>query len=155
MILDKFRTNKIELGIYTFLDSFDKSNDYKKSKQSIIDKLNCDDKYANFIIGECDNSNYFSGLSVNKNCLNQTLIDIRENLYVTRDGYKFIHQYELDNFNFFWIPFKTFFLILATAIITVIINNCFSNSNQSINIVDDVTSQKEVICEVVCDDTNN
>lgn len=153
-ILNKFKSNKIEIGIYNFLVTFHKTNNFKQSIEKIKNKLNCNAEYAHYIVSECIKFKYFDGVKANKSASNHIVLNIREHMYITRDGYQFIHNYRINKFNFFWIPFKNLVIIAITAIITVIINNSFSKNKQSVDISNKVASQN-IQCVKVCDNTND
>jgi len=153
-ILNKLKYNKIEIGIYNFLVTFHKTNNFKQSIEKIKCKLNCNSEYANYIVSECIKFKYFDGVTVNKSISNHIILDIREHMYITRNGYQFIHDYRINKFNFFWIPFKNLIIIAITAIITVIINNSFSKNKQGIDVSNKITSQS-IQCIKVCDNAND
>lgn len=144
----------IERGIYIFLTSFHKTNDFHKSSVILLKKLKCSDEYSNFIISECVKANYFEGLTVTSTTNNHKVIDIRQHLYITRQGYQFLHQYRLDKFNFFWIPFKHLTIIIVTAFITAVITNLFSDKKQVVNTRNKIISHG-FICIEVCNHSNN
>lgn len=148
------KTNRIEIGIYNFLNTFHKTNDIDKSFQKIKQKLKCEDEYARYIISECVTYEYFSGINFTRSINHSIHLDIRNHKYITRKGYQFIHDYKINKLNFFWIPFKNLVIIVITAFITVIVGNFFSNNKQSIEVSDNIVPQISI--EVpICDNSND
>lgn len=153
MFLKKYRSDIIEKGIYTFLNSFNKDGNLDKACLNVKRGLNCDDEYADYIVYECHESNLFDGIETSRTANNLYVIQELQNMRITRKGFQFIHQYRLNKFNFFWIPFKNLVIILITALITVLITNAFSIPDKDVKTSDKVIS-KDIVCSTVCNNSN-
>lgn len=119
------KSNNVEKYIYKFLTKFD-SSDFYTSFNYVCNKYSLEENYVASIVQECVNSKYVDGINTSNSINNYKHIDLKEHTYITREGYKFIHQYRLNIFNFFWVPFKNLVIIIITAIITALATHIFT-----------------------------
>lgn len=120
--------NKVKYNMYKFLTLLEKNHDYNKTYQELSSKI--DDYSLNFAIYECINKGYIDGVIYSKGKLNnQISLIASKNVYVTYYGYVFIKQYHATAKKIIW----HLFLMAATAIITVEINNLLSLPKQTSN----------------------
>lgn len=119
------KSNNVEKYIYKFLTKFD-SSDFYTSFNYVCNKYSLEENYVASIVQECVNSKYVDGINTSNSINNYKHIDLKAHTYITRAGYKFIHQYRLNIFNFFWVPFKNLVIIIITAIITALATHIFT-----------------------------
>lgn len=142
--------NKSKRNMYFVLSAFNKYNDMLKTQNYICNKLKItEDKFAQ-IISECVAHNFFDGIESSASINNRKHITYCEHVYITYSGYEFLKNYYEFIKNLLW----NLFLIIATAIITVMINNKFSDSNQNTCVANQITSQN-CSCIKICNNTND
>ena len=130
--------NKSKRNMYLVLSAFNKHNDISKTQKHICKKLKIDeDKFAQ-IVSECVAHNFFDGINSSSSMNNRKHVVYCERIYITYSGYEFLKNY----YDFLKKLLWNLFLIVTTAIITVAINNKFSNSNQDICRINQISSQK-------------
>lgn len=120
------KIKNVEEYIYKFLTKFN-SSDFYASFNYVCNKYHLEENYVASIVQECVNSNYLDGIAISNSINNYKHINLKEHVYITREGYKFINQYKLAKINFFWIPFKNLVIIIVTAIITAFATYLFKN----------------------------
>jgi len=120
---------KIDKYIHYFLKYLDKE-DLWTSCSYLQHKYKLEENYSYSIVEECVKSNYIDGVKVQSNASNGKHITCQSNIFITRNGYNFIHDYNQSKINFFWIPFKNFVIIFVTALITASVTT-FINKNAS------------------------
>ena len=113
------KLKNVEKYIYKFLVKFN-SNDFHTAFTYVCQNYHLEENYVASIVQECISSKYLDGIVSSNSINNFKFIELKEHSYITREGYKFIRQYRLKRFNFFWIPFKNLMIIVITAIITAI-----------------------------------
>ena len=120
---------KVDKYIYYFLKYLEKE-DLWTSCSYLQHKYKLEENYSYTIVEECVKSSYVDGIIVQSNANNGKHITRLTNVFITRDGYNFIHNYNQSKINLFWIPFKNLIIIAVTALITSIITT-FINSKSS------------------------
>ncbi len=142
--------NKSKRNMYLVLSSFNKYSDIFEVQKRICRKLKIDEVKFAQIVSECVERNFFDGISSLSSANNHKHNVYRDQIYITYSGYEFLKDY----YGFIKKVVWNLFLIVTTAIITVAINNKFSNSNQDICRFNQISSQN-CGCIKVCDNTNN
>lgn len=117
--------NKSKRNMYLVLSTFNKHNDIFKTQKHICKKLKIDEKEFAQIVSECVAHNFFDGIKSSSSINNCKHIVYCEHIYITYSGYEFLKNYYDFIKSFLW----NLSLIITTAIITVVINNKFSNFN--------------------------
>lgn len=122
--------------MYTFLINYNKYHNYDKVKKIMIKKIGEND--FNFTVSQCVDNHFISGVRYsNSTTTNYIHINRSTTLFITCYGFDFMKNYYANIKNLI----RDLFLILTTAIITVIINNKWSNLNECNNIINNVFSQ--------------
>ena len=111
--------SKIEKYIYKFL-IYLKDNNYSFASQKLKEKYKLNSNYVNSIVEECIKASYIDGIECINSISNFKHIIVREHVYVTRNGFIFLNQYQRNIINFFFIPLKNIIIIALTAFITSI-----------------------------------
>lgn len=128
--------NKVKHNMYIFLKSYNKYHNYDKVKQLMIEKI--DENDFNFAVSQCIDNHFINGIRyTSEKTTNYIHINHSEILYITYYGFEFLKNYYGNIKNLI----RDIFLILITAIITVIINNKWSNLDECNNIVNNIISQ--------------
>lgn len=123
---------KVDKYIYYFLKYLEKE-DLWTSCSYLQHKYKLKENYSYSIVEECVNSKYVDGIFVQSNANNRKHIMPQANVFITRNGYNFMHNYNQSKINLFWIPFKNLIIIAITALITAIVTTFINNkvSNKS------------------------
>lgn len=130
-----FSKNKVKHNMYKILKSLNKTNDYELTKNKLLNSMSEVD--FNYAIYECDRQHLLDGFICTKGAVNNNVfIKVPKRFYITISGYEFIKSYYSNIKNLL----RDLFLILTTAIITVVINNKWSNTDECRNIIDKVIS---------------
>lgn len=120
---------KVDKYIYYFLKYLEKE-DLWTSCSYLQHKYKLEENYSYSIVEECVKSNYIDGIKVQSNANNGKHITSQSNIFITRNGYNFMHDYMQSKINIFWIPFKNLIIIVVTALITASITT-FINKETS------------------------
>lgn len=121
--------NKIKKRIYFLLKQFDKTNDFQKSVELTKSKFKLDDNQMNFYIDECIKNYYIDGVKSSRPMSNSIYLIYCSHIYLTYNGYEFMKNY----YSLLSRIIFEILLIIITAIITTVVNNEWSNSNQRID----------------------
>lgn len=132
-----FSKNKFKYQMYYFLNSYNKNHDINKTKNKMIDKFKIDEEKFWYVVYQCVEFKYIDGIKCSKSINNHIHTILLKHIYITYLGYEFIKTY----YEFIKKIFWNLFLIITTAVVTVIINNKFSNSNQRVNSINDIFPQ--------------
>lgn len=139
--------NKVKYNIYTFLSLLNKNHNYVETYNVLLQKIHEND--LNLAISECVDNHFIDGVAYRKGKLkNEFYFCHSENVYITYNGHEFLKNY----YDTILKLMRDLFLIIATAIITVLITNKFSVPNQDVNICDEIFS-KNIICSKVCNNS--
>lgn len=131
-----FHKNKVKNNMYKILKSLDKTDNYELTKNKILKSIN-ENKF-NYAIYECDRHHFLDGFICSRGIIhNDFFIKVPEKFYITQDGYNFLKNYYSNLFNLI----RDILLMIITAYITVLINNKWSNTNQSCYCFDNICSQ--------------
>ena len=144
--------NKVKFQMYNFLVMFNKCNSIEKTRKDFCKKFKFNDNDNNFefVVSQCLDNNFLSGITYSTSVSNNYYLVYSENIYITYTGFEFLKNY----YSFLKKILWNLFIIITTAVITVIANNKLSNSNQKIDTTNKVISQDSTCC-VVCNDSNN
>ncbi len=129
--------NKTKYLMYKTLIKFKKFKDLHITQDYIIKKYKLRENEFGFIINECVNYQFIDGVVQSKSINNHFSHIYKDYIYITSKGYEFLKDYYSSIFKLL----RDFLLIGVTAIVTVLINNELSNSNQTVNICNDVVPQ--------------
>ena len=141
--------NNSKRQMYFLLKDFNKTKDFKLSVSNMRNKFKLDEHNTSFRIYEIVTSHYIEGINCNKTMSNTYINTLSNHIFITYSGYEFLKDY----YGFIKRIIWELFIIITTAIITVMANNKFSVSNQDINLCDDIISQCTSDIEV-CNETN-
>lgn len=141
--------NKNKYLMYKTLVKFNQCKSMTETQDYIIDKYKLDSWYFSYIISQCVEMKLIDGIKSEPSMGNNYKTTYAKYIYITYNGYEFLKNY----YGFIKKVLWNLSLIFITAVITVLINNKFSNFNQIINISDNVTP-KHIICSKICDNTN-
>ena len=111
--------NKIDKYMYIFLKKFNGQLSIN-AENYFSTKFNLEENYINFIVKECIDNGYIIGTKYVISGNNFIHLIHQEHIFVTRKGFQFINQYELNKINIFWIPFKNLLIIFLTALFTAL-----------------------------------
>ncbi len=139
--------NKVKFLIYKTLTNFNKTKDLHVTQKYIINKYKLQENDFGFILEECINNHFLDGVISSKSMNNHFSTIYKDYIYITYNGYEFLKNY----YGFIFKLLRDFSLIVITAIVTVFINNELSNSNQTVNVCDDVIPQDVSLIKI----TNN
>ena len=142
--------NKNKYLMYKILIKYSKCNSMVETQKYIINKFKLDEWHFTYLIGQCVEHHLIDGIVVSKSINNHYHTVYTENIYITYSGYDFLKNY----YGFIKRILWNLFLIVTTAIITVLIENKFSNSNQDINTRNEVVPQCSS-CFEICNYSNN
>lgn len=121
-----FNNTKVEKYIYCFLKYLNKE-DLWTSCSYLQHKYKLEENYSYSIIEECVKANYIDGVLVQNNASNGKRITTKSYIYITREGFKFMYNYNQAKINFWWIPLKNLIIIIVTAIITALVTYLFKS----------------------------
>lgn len=141
--------NKNKYLMYKILLKFKKYRCMPETQDYIVKKYKIDEYYFAYIIGQCVEMNLLDGIHSSKSINNYYHNVYSENIFITYNGYEFLKNYHSK----FYSLLRDLFLIFVTATVTILINNEFSNSNQSNNIFNDICS-KDAVCSDICNNSN-
>lgn len=116
--------NKIDKYMYVFLKKFNGQLSIN-AENYFSTKFNLEENYINLIVKECIDNGYIIGTKYVISCNNFIHLIHQEHIFVTRKGFQFINQYELNKINIFWIPFKNLLIIFLTALFTALATYLF------------------------------
>ncbi len=141
--------NKLKYQMYKLLTKFNNCKSLDETKQYICQKFKIDnDNDFNFIVSQCIDFGFIDGISYSNSISNHIHIIIRDNIFITYNGYEFLKNYHTFIKKILW----NLFLIIATAIITVKVNDYFSKTNQVSNVRNQIISNNP-ICIKICKNT--
>lgn len=141
--------NEVKYNMYRFLLSLKKSHDYKKTYQEL--SLKIENSNLDYVIAECVDNHFIDGITYSKGKLeNDIYLHCSNKIYLTSTGCEFIKNY----YSYIFKLLRDIFLIFVTAIVTVLITNKFSVSNQDINLTCHIASQ-DGSSIIVCNNSDN
>lgn len=119
--------NKTKFLMYKTLTSFNKTHDMQKTQDIIISKYSLKDNDFAFIISQCVDNHFIDGIFYDKSANNRFMTIYKKYMYITYNGYEFVKNY----YSFILKLLRDLLLILATALVTVNVNNWLSTEQTS------------------------
>ncbi len=137
--------NKVKRNMYKFLKKLDKTHDYDVTKNYMLNKIS--EHNYKIMIKECIDKQLIVNVKYYLSIGCTIEVQELDNIFLTYNGCEFIKNY----YSYILKLLRDFLLIIVTAIVTVLINNELSNSNQTVNVCDDVIPQDVSLIKI----TNN
>lgn len=141
--------NKNKYLMYKTLLKFNKCKSMQETQKFIIKKYKLDEWFFSYITDQCVEMKFIDGIKSTTSMSNRYHTTYSQNIYITYNGYEFLKNY----YGFIKKVLWNLFLIITTAIITVIFNNKFSVSNENINTGDNVFPNDTININV-CNNSN-
>lgn len=133
--------NKVKYQMYKILVEFNKCHNIYETEIIICKNLNINENDFSFALRQCVENHFFDGIDCSIMETNNTVFEYKDYIFITYSGYEFIKNY----YSFFKKLLWHFFVVITTAIITVIISNYLSETNQAGNFCNNST-KNEFVC---------
>ena len=136
--------NKSKRNMYVVLKTFNNCNDIFKTQKLVCEKLKIDEITFAHIISECVSNYFFDGIKTTTSVSNLKYNIYSEHIYISYNGYEFLKNYHGFIKRIAW----ELFLIITTTLITIILTNYFSDTNQDFNTICDFASDNSTYIKV-------
>ena len=130
--------NNSKKQMYFILKDFNKTKDFKKTIENTKNKFKIYDNKLGFRINECVNRNLLDGINTSHSINNSQHSVLCEHIFITYNGYEFITNYHSKAKSII----RDILLIVITAVITSLVNNYLSKSDQYYDIISQIINQE-------------
>ncbi len=112
--------------MYFLLKDFNKTKNFKSSIANMSSKFKMDNSTTGFRVYEVVANHYIEGVNCNKTMANTYVNTLSNYIFITSSGYEFLKDY----YGFIRKILWELFIIVTTAVVTIMLNNKFSISNK-------------------------